>query len=221
MAGGSVNAGEESKLKVFDAYNLLCHFVASFCAVCYFVLIPDFITLWLGKEYLLEANILWVLVFVQFMSISNQSAWSVNSVSGVFKALQTSTVTVAVINIAVSVVLVQFIGLLGVFIGTASCYIVSVITQGFITYKKVFKSKGMLRYFLNLLTSLCLTLILCAGVNYLVSLFTINHLLFTFILKAVLCVIVVNAVNLLIYYRTENFTFIKQHVYMALGLTRK
>lgn len=221
MASGNVNAGEESKLEVFGAYNLLCHFVASFCAVCYFVLIPDFITLWLGKEFLLDANILWVLVLVQFMTISNQSAWSVNSVSGVFKSLQISSVLVAVINIVVSVVLVQFIGLLGVFIGTASCHIVSVIMQGFITYKKVFKSKGILRYFLNLLTSLCLTVILCVSVNYLVSLFTINHLLFTFILKAILCVIIVNAVNLLIYHRTENFIFIKRHVYMALGLTKE
>lgn len=113
------------------------------------------------------------------------------------------------INLGASVILVKYLGLAGIFLGTTiSSLLIPVWTQSKITYNMVF-NKSVLIYFRSYLWFILLTL----ATGFITTLAC--HLVpwsgfFALVMKGIICVIIVNVVYLIVFFKTSEFKYLWQ-----------
>lgn len=81
-----------------------------------FMLTPSFITLWIGKEYVLDSMTLLLMTAILFINLSRTTVDAYINAYGLFGDIW-APVTEASINIGMSVLLGYFFGLHGVLLG--------------------------------------------------------------------------------------------------------
>lgn len=124
--GNLVSEGNKDKiLTIFEELFTLRFFLAIVSCYCVYKLTPAFITLWVGKKYLLENSSLLLLVLIMFVNITRLTVDSFLNAYGLFKDIGAPIIEL-IINIGLSILLGYFYGFNGVLIGVISsmCLIV-------------------------------------------------------------------------------------------------
>lgn len=131
---------KEEVLKIVIKFTDILSIMATlFCPIAY-VLIDDFITLWIGEQYVLTTWIgLLCSINVALMLLSNPISLLFGSL-GYYHYDKKIIIFSALINIVVSVVLCKEIGVVGVLIGTTIAILVYWISRVVILNKKFFES---------------------------------------------------------------------------------
>lgn len=110
--------------KVFEELNFLCFWLYGFCSTAFFVLIPPFITLWLGKEFLID-YVSFALIVLNFYLQGQSSAYAYpRAAKGNFGVDLWPSVVQPIVNLVVSIVCAKMFGLVGVYIGTVASRLV-------------------------------------------------------------------------------------------------
>lgn len=105
---------------IFRCLNLLNNAVIAICSVCFLTLFQPFITLWAGADYLLADEVVLVMV-LNFTTNYWQSVIQLYcNASGVFVRGKYRAVATAVLNLALSLVLVQKYAITGVLLGSVT-----------------------------------------------------------------------------------------------------
>lgn len=121
----SMNAGVGNLVAEGDRKRILSVFEELFsvrflftCVMCFgvFMLTPSFITLWIGKEYVLDSMTLLLMTAILFINLSRTTVDAYINSYGLFGDIW-APVTEASINIGMSVLLGYFFGLHGVLLG--------------------------------------------------------------------------------------------------------
>jgi O-antigen/teichoic acid export membrane protein len=115
--GNLVSEGDKDKIfSIFEELFTLRFFLAIVACYCVYKLTPIFITLWVGKKYLLENSSLLLLVLIMFINITRLTVDSFLNAYGLFKDIGAPIIEL-IINIGFSILLGYFYGLDGVLIG--------------------------------------------------------------------------------------------------------
>ncbi|WP_066056297.1 lipopolysaccharide biosynthesis protein [Robertmurraya korlensis] len=197
----------EKVYSIYKTYRLLNFWLYSIFTIFLAIMLEPFISLWLGKDFLFEGNLIYVLMLIFFERGMRNSITTLKTTSGIFHEDRYAPLCQAVINLVVSITLVQKIGITGVFIGTlVSALAVPFWLTPYLVYKKVF-SKPISSYIRSY------TVYLVTGfVVYLITKNTgdlINaHDIKTLILKAVISLTIPNIIYILIYHKTEEFKYL-------------
>lgn len=206
---GNLNASNDSE-KSYEVYNTIwfvSFWIVSMCSICLYLLINPFITLWIGKEYLLEYNVVIIFVINFFISGMRKTNITYINTSGLFWKERYKPLFEAFINITVSIILLKQLGLIGVFLGTfISTLTTSFWVEPYIVYKYVFK-KSIIHYIVQYIKYIAVLL----GVGFVsefITAFIVIDSLGTWILKAILLVILINILFGIIYYKNRNFNSI-------------
>lgn len=205
---GNLNA-LESKEKSYQMYKriLFINFwIGGFCSICLWILANCFITLWLGKEYTFQNNLVMIIVINFYISISRRTTLVYRDSMGLFWHDRYKPIFEAIINLVISVLLAPKLGIAGVFIGT----LVSTMTTAFwvepyILYKYGFEMKvrdyffRYIKYTVIILATGIITHQLCTIFDEITwrSLFG----------RAAVCVTVPNLIFLAYFYRTDEFKY--------------
>ena len=121
----SMNAGvgnlvaEGNKQRILDVFKELFSIRFSLvCTLCYGVykMTPDFITLWIGKEYLMDNTTLLLMVAILYVSLSRSVVDAYISAYGLFNDIWAPIVE-ACINVGLSILLGYYWGLHGILLG--------------------------------------------------------------------------------------------------------
>ncbi|MBQ3309997.1 glycosyltransferase, partial [Candidatus Saccharibacteria bacterium] len=113
-----VTEAPEKRFETFNRLRQLNFWLSTLASIAIYVLIQPFITIWIGKDFLLPESVLLTLV-IHFFIRSNRSVYaSFKDAAGIYHEDRLIPVVESVINIIASVILVQIYGLAGVFIGT-------------------------------------------------------------------------------------------------------
>ena len=206
----SVDATPEQKYDVYKKLFFVNMWLASFCAVCYFVLINPFIQVWLGFDFLLDTSVSLVISLYIFFNSSR----IINSVftlaTGIFVKDKLRPLVQAVLNLVFSVILVKKMGMIGVFIGSLISIMLTVWwREGILLYRNVFK-KTVAKYYGYY--ALWTVLSVAAGALFY---FVCNNFSNTFwgvTAKFVICVFGVNFFFFILFSRTDNFVFYKEFI---------
>lgn len=102
------------KLLLFGFYAL-----ASFCAASYLAIFDDFIAWWIGDYFVLDSVFLAALVANCTVACISNPLWMSRESSGVFKSVRYVMIAAALINIALSIILGNAMGLAGIILATA------------------------------------------------------------------------------------------------------
>lgn len=198
---------KEKQYQIFKVYRFAACWIYGFSAVGFSLLLTPFITLWLGEtKTLAYAVVLCILVDYYFKGdrivLSN-----FKTAAGVFEQDKYLALIQGGVNLIISVVLVQKIGLVGVYIGTIISGLIANVTKPVIIYKVILQ-KDVKEYFRD---SVKYFVVIAA---VFVLLVWVKHVVMpevTFVSFAVMFVIicvVFNGIFWLLFGRTEEFGYL-------------
>jgi O-antigen/teichoic acid export membrane protein len=211
--GNMIAEGDNVKINnIFNIYDFAYYLVASFTAVSLYILFNVFISdIWLDPAYLLNMKIVAVIVLNCYLTFKRQPIWQYQNVAGIFKEFLPYSIMELIINLSVSIILAYKIGLIGVFLGTTSAYLCSWLGQIYVVHKHVL-NKNHFKYYGKQVMYLLITVFEIVIVLLLDKALIINNIWLHFIYLLVLCAIVPNGINLLLFHKTKEFMYLKEKV---------
>ena len=208
--------GKEKQFQLFQVYRFVAIWVYGFSAVGFFLLLSPLVELWLGKDRLLANSILvWVLIDY-FLKGERVVLSNFKTAAGVFEQDKYLTLIQGGVNLVISLVLVQRIGMAGVYIGTVVSGLIANISKPIIIYHVCFDKKAG-SYFAE-----SLKYIVMIGVSLLVlepikAVVISNLNIFTFLLMALIITIVFNAIFFLFFRKAPEFQYVSNLVEEKVG----
>ena len=208
---GNLGAKEnKEKLKnIFNKVFFLNFWIFGFSAICLYILFNDFISLWLGAEYLLPESVMLVIVVSFCIEGMRKSVLDFRDALGVFWYDRYKPIFEVIINLIASIILVQKIGLAGVFVGTIiSTLMTSFWVEPYVLYKYGFKMK-LRDYFKQYLKYTIVTLLVAILTVFIINTLFTSVTILTFIGKLLLCIGIPNLCFILIFRKGEEFIYYK------------
>ena len=171
---GNLAAESDTKnyRKVFKEVNFANFWIYGFCCVAFWILVPPFITLWIGADKLID-NISFSLIIINIYLQGQCTAYyNARIAKGNFNKDKWWAVAQAIVNLVVSVIGAKSFGLVGVYIGTIASRMIYVLFRPYSTYEFLFEDKVMTyykrfsQYFIevvlaDLVTKLMTNIVLC------------------------------------------------------------
>lgn len=206
-------AGTEKQFSVFKIYNFLSFWIYGFCSIAFFVLLPPFITLWLGKENLIGMLPLLLLCIDFYLAGQKSTYINFKAGYGTYYEDRYTALIAAIINLVVSIIGAMLWGLTGVYVGTVVTCIYELIAKPLITYERM-TGNNVTNYFIATLKYFICT-VAPAIVMYVISAVILKDVtIINFIIVAVILTIVVNGWFALLFFKTEEFKYV-------IGLVKK
>jgi O-antigen/teichoic acid export membrane protein len=206
----------ENRYKTFKTMQMISFWICSFVCVSVFFLTQDFIELWFGKELLLDNLTLIAIVCNLFFSTCMRPVWTFREGTGMYRQIRYIMFVTAVINLILSIVLGKWLGVSGILFATSVSKIVTYFWyEPSILFKNFFKRKPI-KYFSEYIKNTILVII-CVGVCA-IPIHFINKLsILNWVIKAVVCFIIINIIYFVRYYKTEEFANVKEKAYQLLN----
>lgn len=201
---------ENNKKKTFDVFKrvrFLNFWIATFSGISILVIINSFISVWVGKEFILPTFVLIILILNYFQK-SMRSSYSVfKEAAGIYHEDRFVPIIESVLNIVSSIILLHYFDLAGVFMGTIIsglalwCY-----SYPKFVYKKLF-DRSYKDYIKETLEYI-LVFILIAGITFSISYFiNIENQVILLLLNILLSLLLPNIALIIIYRNNENFKY--------------
>lgn len=210
MASFGNMLAEENSEKSHDVFKkafFLNFVIYNFSSVALLCLLNPFITLWIGSESLLSMPVVMILSLNFYITGISEVLGSLRTSAGIFQPDKYLHIALSVLNLVVSVGLVQVIGIFGIFLGTLICLLIKEVTVlPRIVYRRILNVpvceyyKRVVPYFLTTLLSAALSASVCL---YAIPIGGIIG----FLLKCIVCLLIPNGLILLLYRRTKEFIY--------------
>lgn len=194
----------EKQIKVFKVYNFINFWIYGFASIAFLSLTQGFITLWIGSDKLID-NVSLILICLNYYFLGQRIAFfNFKTAFGVFYDDQYVALTVAVINLALSIVLVNIIGLPGIYIGTLLSGLYQSIKKPLIAYKRMTGLKAV-HYFTMFIKYLGVLLIAVIPTYIFTNIYLVDINTIKFIVAIFFVIIVPNSIFFLVFRKTEEF----------------
>lgn len=126
--------------RTFKLYNFITFQASSLYLILLLSIIQPFMFLWLNGEYLLDKYTIGIVVFNNAFIIMWNSLKNIIQTRGLFKKDMPIQLVQVLINLIISIFLVQKIGLSGVFLGTTISYLIAFLLQACLISNEVLKT---------------------------------------------------------------------------------
>lgn len=198
----------ETKEKNYNDLNkftfIIC-WVAGFCSVCLLCLYQPFMELWVGRDLMLSFSAVICFVVYFFVRQLNSLFNTYKDASGMWHEDRFRPLVAALTNLALNLILVQFIGIYGILIST----VIAIICVGMPwllhnLFTVIFEKKHLFGYLKKLFYYCFVILISCFATYFVCSQINIG-LISTLVIRGLICVILPNLIYLLAYYKRIEF----------------
>lgn len=202
-----VTENDSKNIEMFWIIDFVNFWIYSFSAICLLILFNPFIDLWIGSKFILDQNIVTLIVVSFFLTGRRSSTLLFKDAMGLFWEDRYKPIFESMINLVFSIALASY-GIAGILAGTIISTLTTVFwIEPFVVFKRGFNVSSNL-YFIKYLKYLVVLL-----VAYLVT-FSISNLLIgsgfiVFVLKMVIVAIVPNLIYILIFRKKIEFIYIK------------
>lgn len=154
------NGSVEKKNEIFKRIDFFFETLYSIIGVGFIVTIEPFVSIWIGKEYILPFSVEIVIILNCIIVGFLQPFEIYVSADGLFRHFKVSSIMAAIINIIVSIVLALKLGVLGVLLGTT---ISQLVTKAwfypYIVFKYSLKS-SFAKYFAECIKKIALIIVI-------------------------------------------------------------
>jgi O-antigen/teichoic acid export membrane protein len=206
--GSLLTTGDkEHAYKIHKNLFFLNFWITSFVIISLFNTLNQFIVLWVGAEYLLDTLTFVVILINVFITLMRSSVERFKEGGGNFYRDRYAPICEAVINLVASIILVNYIGLPGVFIGTLISNIMVIFwTQPYIVYRYIFDKK-LSAYFTMYFKYLLLGTIPLLITSFITNSLKYDYTISSFIANCLINIVVVNGLYLVIFFKKEEFKY--------------
>lgn len=144
---------------IFMQLNYICFFITGFCVVELIAIFNSFITIWVGSDYLMDNNIMMIIIINFYIYTMQNPIWTFRDTTGLFKDAKNDTILLAITNIILSFIMGKICGIFGILLATViSRLLITSWHQPYLLYKKVFK-RGYSKFILKQLSYVGIVLI--------------------------------------------------------------
>ena len=202
----------EKNYSDYKEFLFIYNWIACFCTVCMLCLYQPFIELWVGKSNVLPlSTVILCCIYFYTMKLGDIAA-VYRQAAGIWWEDKVRPIVESVVNLAVNIVLVKYIGVDGVLVSTIiSIVCINIPWATYVLFKVYFKMSikevffKYIRYFIE-------TTVLCAVVYGICS--RINgNLLVVLVVRTIICIGLVNAGLYIISYTKPEFVSAKNRVF--------
>ena len=197
----------EKQYQIFRVYRFAACWIYGFAAIGFSLLLTPLIYLWLGSERTLAFAVVTCILIDFYFKGDRIVLSNFKTAAGVFEQDKYLALIQGVVNLIISIVLVQKIGLVGIYIGTIVSGLIANITKPFIIYKVCFE-KSVKTYFLDSVKYLVVLggiLVLLTGIKQFVM---PQVTVLSFIVMFIVICVVFNGIFLLLFGRTQEFGYL-------------
>ena len=206
----------ENYRKTFLDLNFVNFWLYGFCSIAFLVLIPPFITLWLGAEFLIDKASFLLIVLNCYLLGQFTVYNNVREVKGNFGKDKWMSLSEALINLVVSIICAYYLGLVGVYIGTIASKVFYTIARPIATYRFM-TDKSPWDYFSRFIKYFCAT-VLAGAVTYLACSCVLTKVnVFTFIVAMAIVALIPNLIFLCLFFRDSEFKSVVKRVLNIIG----
>lgn len=210
VANYSIHNQDNSSL--FKSLNIVTLSIACVCAVFLFALFNPFIEIWLGKEYLLDSWVVFLIVANFYVYIVRRTVNLFRESLGLFWNDRHKSTIEALLKIVLALVLLQFMGLRGILLASLLATLFSGFwIEAYMLFKNVLQ--GLHRYYyIEIAKFTAITVLLCSLVCYLGTLLNIENALIKFLVMFGLCAIIPTAFLYLMLRKTHEYEFFRYRI---------
>ena len=197
----------EKQYSIFQVYRFFACWIYGFSAVGFFLLLTPFIILWQGSESVLAVSVVSCILIDYYFKGDRIILSNFKTAAGVFEQDKYLALIQGAVNLVISIVLVQKIGLTGVYIGTVISGLIANITKPFIIYKVCF-DKHVKSYFIDSVKYLVVLsgiLVILSGIRRVIMPEVTTG---SFAVMFVVICLVFNGIFLLLFGRTQEFAYL-------------
>lgn len=203
---------QNEQLDMFNMLEVYNFWLVGFLSICLVILVPDFINICFGKEYLLENSVLIWAVLNFYTSNIRQTLWMYRETTGIFKKTKYVTMATALINIVLSIIGGYYFGIVGIIAATViSRMIYAWWKEPIVIYKEYFKEAST-PYFIKYIERFILIVIIYSVIYILCKMLPSINIYLDFIFKVVICLILPNIVMLFIYRKNKAIVYLKDNL---------
>lgn len=198
------------KYNVFSKVRFINFILASIGSIGIFVSSESFISLWVGKEYILNNFIVIVLILNCFQNIMKCTYNTFKDSGGIWIEDRHIPIIESIVNLICSLVFLHVFGLAGVFIGTLiSSLILWLYSYPKYVYNKLFK-RSYIQYLKETLSYLII-FVFSAFITYVIAKrIYINNIYLEFIKCLILSLIIPSIIYIIIFRKTNDFKYFIQ-----------
>ena len=199
---------DDDYYKLFKKLNFLGLWVASIVSVGVYGVIDDFVRVWLGDKYVLDATTTMIVVIQLFITLSKITSGAFTNAAGLFVMDKIRPLIEAVLNLVISIILTFYMGISGVFLGTIISMALTVCwREPYLLYKYSFKRSVFDYWKIYLMFS---GLSVMAGlVIAAIRPFIVVNSFGAVILEGMVVEVVINLVLIGVFFRSEEFRGLK------------
>ena len=198
---------KQKQYELFKVYRFVANWIYGLSAIGFYVLLtPLVVDLWLGEKWLLGANIIALIVLDYYFKGDRVVMMNFRTAAGVFEQDKFLPLIQGGVNLVISIVLVQKIGLIGVYIGTVVSGLIANVSRPPIVYRVCFDRKSK-EYFIDTAKYLLVMAVILVVVLPLSNLLLNKVTLVSFVLTGVMIVVVYNVIFLLAFCKTGEFRY--------------
>ncbi len=197
------------KMLIYVFYN-----IATFCVACYLSGMNDFISIWIGQEYVIGNSFLVALAANRFVFCLIHPIWITRESSGMFVRTKYVTFFSAAINLLLSVVLGRLGGITGIIAATAISYLSTVYWYEPIRFVEEYFNENVSeywRYIIRILVPMAFPLVIGWSLMHYNT-----HSLLLLMLKFIICGVAVVAINFLFYRKLDEYIEVKRRILLFL-----
>lgn len=202
--GNLIAEGDKEKsYSVFKEMDFITYALYGVSAICLLFTLNPFIEFVFGEKFVLPFAVVVLIIINYYLVGINQVPIIVQSAAGVYKYDKYVPIIEAFLNLGLSIILVQYIGIAGILLGTMISYLLPLTIKPYIVYKYVL-DKDIKLYFKSFLKQLLVILIAGAIMFGFISFVHVNVLM-QIILNFSLSLIVSFVLIIIVYKNTDEF----------------
>lgn len=198
---------KEKQYQIFKVYRFAACWIYGFAAIGFSMLLTPLIYLWLGSERTLAYGVVMCILIDFYFKGDRIVLSNFKTAAGVFEQDKYLALIQGVVNLIISIVLVQKIGLIGVYIGTIVSGLIANITKPVIIYK-VILNQPVKRYFLDSVKYLLVMIAVYGLLSVIRKAVMPEVTMLTFAVMFVIICVVFNGIFLGLFGRTEEFGYL-------------
>lgn len=199
--------------KVHKRIFFLNFWIVSFITISLFNTITQFVKLWLGDSQVLSTFTISIILINTYFQLMRSSVERFKDGSGNYHQDRYAAFFEASINLISSIMLVNIMGLPGVFIGTFISNLAVVFwIKPKITYKYVFE-KPLKDYFKMYFKYLIIAIIPLIITNILTYRFKLINSISILVINCLINIVVINGIYLILFWNNEEFRYFKNLIF--------
>ncbi|HCW24396.1 MAG TPA: polysaccharide biosynthesis protein [Lachnospiraceae bacterium] len=191
----------DKQFQLFKVYRFFAVWLYGFIVTGFFVLLTPLIRLWLGDSWVLPMSVIGLILTDLYFKGERTVLSNYKTAAGVFEPDRYLAIIQGVVNLVLSIWLVQVIGLAGIYVGTVISGLIANVTKPFIIYRVCFDRKAS-GYFIDSVKYLAVV-VLCTGLCQVIANHVIANLsIGTFLLMVILITLIYNGIFLVLFGRS-------------------